>query len=130
MKDRVVIERTWLEKFKDICNEEQLKEISYRLLQYGLYEEELVSNDAVVNVVLNFVKPQIDNMQAAYEKKIAKGENLGRHATIDSKMVYLMAQEGKKAGEIAEELGQKVKSIYSNKGWVNRNDPDFLNTLD
>ena len=129
MKDRVVIERAWLEKFKDMCNENQLKEICYGLLQYGLYEEEIQSEDAIVNVVLNFVKPQIDSMQAAYERKVARGETVGRPAKIDAKTVYLMANDGMKAKEIAEALGQKEKSIYSNQGWVNRKNPNFLETL-
>lgn len=129
MKDRVVIEKAWLEKFKDICNEEQLKEISYGLLKYGLYGEDIDSNDAVVNVVLNFIRPQIDNMQKAYEKKISKGENVGRPATIDTETVYQMAREGAKAKEIAEVLGKNIKSIYSNQGWINRKNPNFLEEL-
>lgn len=127
MKDRVVIERAWLEKFKDMCNEEQLKEISYGLLQYGLYENSLDSSDPVVNVALNFIEPQIDNMQTAYEKKVNGGKVNGRPAKIDKKKVWELARQGTSAADIAQELGvESVKSIYSNEGWKKRKEDIFI----
>lgn len=127
MKDRVVIERAWLEKFKDMCNEEQLKEICYGLLQYGLYENGLESEDPVVSVALNFIEPQIDNMQMAYEKKVNGGKVNGRPAKIDKRRVWELAREGLSAQDIAATLGiESVKSIYSNEGWKQRKNDIFL----
>ena len=39
MRDSVVVMRNWIEQVESLCNEEQLRELCYNLLRYGLYEE-------------------------------------------------------------------------------------------
>ena len=68
MRDSVKIMSNWLESFKDTCTEEQLKEICYRIIQYGIYEKwiEKEDDDAVVKVAMNLISPQIDIMQTGH----------------------------------------------------------------
>ncbi len=126
MKDRVVIEREWLDKIKNNATEEELDKICRGLIEYGLFGEKITTNNNFVQMTLDFIYPQIDKMQEAYEKKVNKGKNVGRPATIDTETVYKMARNGARAKEIAEVLGKNIKSIYSNQGWINRNNDNFL----
>ena len=60
MRDSVKIRSNWLESFKDTCTEEQLKEICYRIIQYGIYEKwiEKEDDDAVVKGAMNLISPK------------------------------------------------------------------------
>ena len=128
MRDSVKIMSNWLESFKDTCTEEQLKEICYRIIQYGIYETwiEKEDDDAVVKVAMNLISPQIDIMQDEYEEKIERGKRGGRPAKLNPRIVWKLAREGKKAKEISEELGGvPLTTIYSSEGWKQRHLSDF-----
>ena len=117
MKDKMMVMTSWLDKFNNICNEEQQKEICYRILRYGLYGENVNSEDAVVNLAMNFIVPQIDNMQESYSKKVAAGNSYGRPKVADDVAIWKLAREGKNGRKIAEELGINDKTVYSSRGW-------------
>lgn len=120
-RNSMVVMRQWLDKFKEICTEEQEKEICYAIMEYGLYGRKVESEDAGVQLAINFIIPQIDFMQTSYEKKIDFGKKVGRPSTIDKMAVWTLAREGKTAAEIAEELGvENYRNIYENDGWKNR----------
>lgn len=129
MKNRLVIESNWIADIKQKCSREQWRDILEGIVEYGIFEEEIESKDNYVDAVLKFIKPQIKNMQQAYDKRVNKGKNVGRPATIDTEKVYHMARDGMKAKEIAEVLGKNVKSIYSNQGWIHRKEEDFLEKM-
>lgn len=127
MRDSVKIMSNWLDNFKDVCTEEQLKEIYYRIIQYGLYEKwiEKEDDDPLVKIAMNFISPQIDAMQDAYEERIEKGKH-GRAGKLNSYQIWTWAREGKKAKEIAELLGGiSINSVYSNAGWKAKDNDNF-----
>ena len=128
MRDSVKVMSNWLESFKDTCTEEQLKEICYRIVQYGIYERwiEKEDDDPVVKVAMNLISPQIDAMQDNYEEKIERGKRGGRPPKLNAHQIWKYAREGKKAKEIAELMGGiSVNSVYSNAGWKAKDDDDF-----
>ena len=88
-----------------------------------------MSDDVTAQVALNFIMPQIKNMQNSYDNKVKMGETRGRKKLVGDDVVWRMAHDEKKsAATIAEELNINVKTIYSTKGWKERNNPNFLNS--
>lgn len=125
-KNSVVVMRQWLEQFREICNEEQQKEICYNILEYGLFGNKIESADAGVQLAMNFILPQIDAMQASYGKKVESAKKAGRPSTIDKFAVWKLARKGLTAAQIASELGvANYRSIYENDGWKCRKIENF-----
>lgn len=125
-RNTMVVMRQWLDKFKEVCNEEQQKEICYGIMEYGLYGNKIESEDAGVRLAMNFILPQIDFMQTSYDKKIDLGKKVGRPSKIDKMSVWQLAREGKTAIQIAEELGiENYRNVYENDGWKNRKNAQF-----
>lgn len=106
----------WFESCKSL-NEEQMKELCYQLVRYGLYEEEVSAGDPMVSLVLNFITPQIDRMQESYDYKIKIGRKGGRNKNYSDEDVFRLAMSGKTAKDIGELLGVNPKTIYSSNGW-------------
>ena len=125
MRDSVVIMRNWIEQVESLCNEEQLRELCYNLLKYGLYEEYIESKDPAVNMALRFITPQIDAMQEDYQKKIASGAKGGKACKVDNEKIWKMARDGISGGKIAEELGLPRSTVYSSAGWRAREKEQF-----
>jgi hypothetical protein len=96
------------------------------MLKYGLKGEYQESNDSAVNVAMNFITPQIDAMQEEYDKQVAKGKTGGRPTTVDNKLIWTMAQDGKSGTQIADELKVPKTTIYSSQGWKQRNNKVYL----
>jgi hypothetical protein len=125
-RDKMIVMKNWLSQLEG-CGIEQQKEICYLMLKYGLQGEYKESKDVAVNVAMNFITPQIDAMQEEYDKQVAKGKTGGRPSTIDNKIIWTMAQEGKTGAKIAEELNVPKTTIYSSQGWKQRNNKNYEN---
>lgn len=123
--DRVVVMKHWVDNVIDMLSEEQLKEFSYAILKYGLYEEYYESKDVAVKMALNFVLPQIDLMLDSYEERKEFGTNVGRKKSINDMEVWNMYQQGMSGAEIARKLGKPTSTIYSTDGWKNRDNPKY-----
>lgn len=116
MKNSFVIMAPWLQNI-EMLPEEQKKEIYYRLIRYGIYEEEFASEDPAVAIAANFILPQISKMQTNYEEKKELGKKGGRKATYSNDEVYQLAVQGLTGAQIGEQLGVPAKTIYSSQGW-------------
>lgn len=128
MRNNMQVMAAWLESCEALPLE-QKKEIYYHIIRYGIYGEEPMSDDVTAQVALNFIMPQIKNMQNSYDNKVKMGETRGRKKLVEDEVVWRMAHgEKKSAATIAEELGINIKTIYSTKGWKERNNPNFLNS--
>lgn len=124
--DRMFVMKHWIDNVKDMLNEHQMQEFCYVILMYGLYEEYHKSNDAAVQMALNFVLPQIDMMLDSYEEKKEMGQKVGRKKTIDDVAVWKMFREGVKGADIAKKLGKTPTAIYHSEGWAQRLNDNYL----
>ena len=123
----------WFDKAEKYCNEEQFKELCYILIQYGLFENEIKSEDPAVGVTFDFIKDQIDRMQDSYDTKIEVAKSAaGRKSTYtdsENRTIYELAHQGYKVKDIAEEMGitdeKRIKAIYNSPGWKNRKNDNF-----
>ena len=117
MNDRMIVMKNWLDNIKNVCSKEQMKEICYGILMYGLYDEKTESSDPMVQMGLNFVLPQISNMLNAYESSKEYGKTHGKKKIVDDDKVYELACQGLSGLKIAEELGVGKTTIYDSDGW-------------
>lgn len=116
--------KKWIDSVRNTCNDEQLKEICYGIIMYGLYGIKIDTADPTVKISLSFVLPQIDNMNKSYEKKADVGSSVGRKKQVDDMAVYKLAREGKTGLEIAALLGLSKTVVYDSPGWKNRKNGD------
>ena len=124
---KVVIMKDWLDLIEKRCSPNQVKEICYKLLQYGLNEKYEESEDLVVNIMLDTFCPQIDAMQETYRERVVQASRGGRPAALDNKMVWELAKQGLTGTDIAEKLGVPKSTVYSSAGWRNRNEKNYEN---
>lgn len=123
----MVVMASWFNKFKSKLSEDQLKEVCYGIIQYGLWREKYESDDLSVDVVLSFIYEQIERMQDSYDFKVENSKKAGRPRTTNDVQIYNLARQGKTASEIAVELGiASDKTVYSTDGWKNRKNSDYL----
>lgn len=126
-RDNMVVMASWFNKFKSKLSEDQLKEVCYGIIQYGLWREKYESDDLSVDVVLSFIYEQIERMQDSYDFKVENSKKAGRPRTTNDVQIYNLARQGKTASEIAVELGiASDKTVYSTDGWKNRKNSDYL----
>lgn len=126
-RDNMVVMASWFNKFKSKLSEDQLKEVCYGIIQYGLWRERYESDDLSVDVVLSFIYEQIERMQDSYDFKVENSKKAGRPRTTNDVQIYNLARQGKTASEIAVELGiASDKTVYSTDGWKNRKNSDYL----
>ena len=114
-KDMLVMSH-WLESCKDLPLETQ-KEVYYWVLRHGLYGEEVATQDTTAQLALNFIIPQIDNIQTSYDKTVEKSRRGGRKKITNDDQIFELAKQGLNAREIGEKLGINQKTIYSSAGW-------------
>ena len=126
-RDNMVVMASWFNKFKSKLSEEQMKEVCYGIVNYGLWREKYDSDDLSVDVVLSFIYEQIERMQDSYDFKVENSKKAGRPKTTNDIQIYNLARQGKTASEIAHELGvNSDKTIYSTEGWKNRKNSNYL----
>lgn len=126
-RDSMVIMASWFNKFKSKLSKEQMKEVCYGIINYGLWREKDEPEDLSVDVVLSFIYEQIERMQDSYDFKIENSKKAGRPKTNNDIQIYNLARQGKTATEIAHELGiNSEKTVYSTDGWRNRKNNEYL----
>lgn len=130
MRDLLIKEK-WFTKLKN-APEEVLKEVCYRLVKYGCFEENIdESGDSYeISYPWDEIKGNIDRMWAAKEGNIENGRKNGKKMIADPQMIYdyCQANPKAKANDVGEALGlpktPAAKSpyayIYDNPGWKNR----------
>lgn len=116
MKNSLMVMAPWLENCKGLPKE-QLKEIYYQMIRYGIYEEEIDTKDPIVKMALGFITPQIDRMQDGYETLVAQGRKGGRPIDYDNEQIYSYASQGMSAKQIEALTGVPAKKIYDTQGW-------------
>ena len=130
-RDNMVVMASWFNKFKSKLSEEQMKEVCYGIVNYGLWREKYDSDDLSVDVVLSFIYEQIERMQDSYDFKVENSKKAGRPKTTNDIQIYNLARQGKTASEIAHELGvNSDKTIYSTEGWKNRKNSNYLDEFE
>lgn len=125
--------RHWFDKAEKYCDEKQFKELCYMVIQYGLFEAEVSSDDPAVGITFDFIKDQVDRMQDSYDTRIESAKSAaGRKSTYtdsENRTIYELARQGLKIKEIAERMGitdeKKLKAMYNSLGWKNRKNDSF-----
>ena len=115
MEDKkITVRQEWIDSALDLLDKEELKEYIYGIVMYGLYDEKINPENKTVKMSLNLIYPNIDRI-TNYKQKFEGGgsKDNGRPQKYD-------AVEAKYGGEV------NLKGLYSNKGWINRKDPNFL----
>lgn len=125
MRDQMLVMRHWLENIKKNGTLEQIKEVYYRIMEYGIFEKKHPSEDPVVNIALDSVYTQIDIMQEKYEQDKKNGRRGGRPVVVDNGKIWKLAREGKSGIEISTELGIPKTTVYSSEGWRQRKNLDW-----
>lgn len=136
MRD-VLVKAEWFEEIKNAPEEIQ-KELFYRIIKVGCFEEEVdTQNDewGVSNAWFN-LKGHIDRMKDAHNMNVENGRKNGRKIMADPQLVYDYCQENPKAKVnevgIALNLPQSVAGkgpyayLYDNEGWKNRKTPGWI----
>lgn len=127
MADSMLITKDWLEKLKSRTNEAQYQEVCAKILDYGIFGEYNESADALVNVHLDWLLPQIDMVNSKYQERVNRGKKGGRASNIDDREIWKLAHDEKLKGrEIAERLGIPESTLFSRRGWKERKDANFL----
>ena len=126
-RDNMMVMASWFNKFKSKLSKEQMKEVCYGIISYGLWREQEECDDLSVEVVLSFIHEQIDRMQDSYDFKLENSRKAGRPKSTNDVQIYNLARQGKTATEIAHELGiNSEKTVYSTDGWRNRKNNEYL----
>lgn len=126
-RDNMMVMASWFNKFKSKLSKEQMKEVCYGIISYGLWREQEEYDDLSVEVVLSFICEQIDRMQDSYDFKLENSKKAGRPKSTNDVQIYNLARQGKTATEIAHELGiNSEKTVYSTEGWRNRKNNEYL----
>lgn len=126
-RDNMMVMASWFNKFKSKLSEEQMKEVCFGIVNYGLWREKYESDDLSVDVVLSFIYEQIERMQDSYDFKVENSKKAGRPKTVNDVEIYKLASQGIRAKEIAAELNiASVKTIYSSEGWKNKDNPNYF----
>lgn len=139
MEDKkITVRQEWIDSALDLLDKEELKEYIYGIVMYGLYDEKINPESKTVKMSLNLIYPNIDRI-TNYKQKFEGGgsskEN-GRPQKYDAVEVWQLCQEFKTGREVANALEAKyggevnLKGLYSNKGWINRKDPNFLGGIE
>ncbi len=129
-RDNMMVMASWFNKFKSKLSEEQMKEVCFGIVNYGLWREKYESDDLSVDVVLSFIYEQIERMQDSYDFKVENSKKAGRPKTTNDIQIYNLARQGKTASEIANELGiNSDKTVYSTEGWKNRKNGNYLDNF-
>ena len=123
--DKFVVMIKWIDGCIDDLTIDQMKEVAYGVLMYGLYEEQYAPEDAMAKMALKFIFPQIEIMQNAYQRKVSGGENGGKKAKLDPLEVWQLAQQIESGAEIARKLGVPKTTLYSNEGWKQRTNKNY-----
>lgn len=127
MANSMIFMDHWLEKMEELT-EEQKGEVCYRVLRYGLMDENNPPEDPIAAMAYNFIKPQIDQIQKKFKVDQQRGHAGGRPKKVDDERIWDLAHNHKMSGAaIAKELGVPKTTVYSSKGWKNRSDELFIN---
>lgn len=125
----------WLDAAQKKLNENQLKELSYRLVMYGLYQIEIECDDIMVDSMATMIYPQIDEMQEKYGAMQQKNEEKGDFYTQRDIWIWELAHnEGLKMAAIKERYDEKyggftpIDTLYKTQGWKQRmkEHPSFM----
>ena len=68
-RDNMMVMASWFNKFKSKLSEEQMKEVCFGIVNYGLWREKYESDDLSVDGVLSFIYEQNERMQDSYDFK-------------------------------------------------------------
>lgn len=79
----------------------------------------------MVSMAVNFTKGAIDKAKYDYVQKVCAGKNFGRKKSVNDEEIYNLARQGKKAQQIADELGLSKSAVDHSEGWKNRKDQEF-----
>ena len=133
-KQDVLIKKDWLEDVQDLLDDTQMEKLCYGLIMYGIYGDRFETEDKTLQMGLNLIYSQMDKMGASYSKSIAASEN-GANAKMkyDPMEIWGLYQKGFSGADIVRALSEKYgvkispSSIYSNKGWQERDNkhPSF-----
>ena len=128
-RDEVLIMKHWLDKGKKHFTEDQMKDFLYLIVQFGFDRKRRYTNDTAINLALDDIYPQMEIMIDSYVESASSGKKGGRPKTVDDKEVWRLAREGKNGLEIARILGVNKNPVYRSEGWLQRDNPTFLETL-
>ena len=131
----VKIMAKWLDAAQKRLNEEELKEFCYGMIVYGLYRGEIDCSDKV-GMALEMVYPQIEGMQAEYDK-ILENSELGADEVRKARNIEvwdLAHNKGLNVPAIKKILDEKnggnvsQYTLYHCQGWRQRkmDHPDFM----
>lgn len=132
MNDKSIkIMQSWIDGALEELDETEIQEYCYGIVMYGLYGQEVEPKNKVVKMALKLVYPQMSKMEDAYQKKIDGGLNSKKAFRVEPEVVWQLAQTEKTVPRIVEKLAEmgygdvNPKTLYSNKGWLNRDNKDF-----
>lgn len=115
----------WLDNIETLPVEMQDK-ILAEIFRYGTRRPTQYDGDPIVFSIVNAYKGRIDKAIYDYEQKIAMSKTAGRKKKINDNQIYDLAQNGKTAQEIANELGVSKSTIDKSEGWKNRKKENFV----
>ena len=126
-KQDVLIKKDWLDDVEALLDSNQMEKLCYGLVIYGIYGDRLETEDKTLQMGLNLIYSQMDKMGASYSKGVAASEN-GANAKrkYDPMEIWGLYQQGLSGADIVRALSEKYgvsitpSSIYSNKGWQER----------
>ena len=132
MDDKSIkIMQSWIDGALEEVDEQEIQEYCYGIVMYGLYGQEVELKNKAVKMALKLIYPQMNKMEDAYQRKIEGGKASKKAFKVEPEVVWQLAQTERTVPRIIEKLEEmgygevNAKTLYSNKGWLNRNNPDF-----
>lgn len=124
MIDTFIVRGEWLDNIETLPLDMQDKVIA-EIVRYGTRRATKYDDEPIIFSIVNGYKGRIDSTITDYENKVSMSKTAGRKKKLDNQKVYALAQEGKTAQEIADELGVSKSSIDKSEGWKNRKEEHF-----
>lgn len=124
MLDTFIVHKEWLDNISGLPVEQQDKIIG-DFVRYGVGLSPAHIDDEYTQAFVKMLKNRIDYSKDKYNQKVEMSRTAGRKKKIDDKIVWDLAQEGKKAAEIAELLGCSKSTIEHSPGWKYRKSDMF-----
>ena len=118
-KGFTVYQNYW--KAIEFLPEDIQKEVCLALVKYGITQEmpDPVESPIAFSLIQSW-KISLDNSIERMNKAEINGSKGGRPSNIDSEKLKELIAAGKKANEIAKELGVSPETIYKRKEWKER----------
>lgn len=105
----ITLESTWA-AMQNLSEKEQF-EILKLLMNYSFYEEEIKTDNPLVNMVILQALPNLNGARQRYNKAVKNGKKGGRPVQYDTETIVKLTKSGYTQSQVAQELGCSIGTV-------------------